>query len=127
MVGGVGYTWAMLLLLLACASPEETASSGDDTGSSGGCVDPVVTILSPADGAQLPVGVVVELEANVESTAQDATSLQILWAVEDDVVGTGPTASWLPDTKGSFLVRVQATDDCGIGEVGVTVDVVAAK
>lgn len=118
----------LLLALLACADGSKDDSlpvGGDDTsgGGNGGCVDPTASILEPAEGASITLGGVVNLRGEVTSSVTDAAHMQTLWGVDDETLGTGTEETWTPAASGSYLIRFQATDDCGTGQDQVTVTV----
>ena len=99
----------MLLLLpslLACGADKADADTALDLGP---CVDPVISLLAPADGAEVPVGEPVTLEAE----AQGRGPFLFLWAVDRDVVARGASASWTPTQAGTFELILQVEDDCG--------------
>lgn len=119
----------LLLALLACADASKDDSlpvGGDDTssgGNGGGCIDPTATILEPAEGASITFGGAVALRGEVESGVTDAAHMQLLWGVDDDTIGTGLEETWTPAASGTYLIRFQATDECGTGQDQVTVTV----
>ena len=118
----------LLLALLACSDGSKDDSSpvgGDDTsGDNGGaCLDPTADILEPAEGASITLGGAVALRGAVESSVAEVAEMQLLWGVDDDTVGTGLEQTWTPAAAGSYLIRFQATDECGTGQDQVTVTV----
>lgn len=112
----------LLLALLACSDgSKDDSPATDDTGWSG-CVDPTVTILEPTEGAQYMLGTTVPLRGEVTSS-DELAAVEILWGVDDEVVGTGTEDEWIAEGPGSRLVRLQATDSCGMAQTTVTITV----
>jgi hypothetical protein len=109
----------MLLLLLACATDP------DDTGGYEGCRGaPQITITSPEEGTTINLGESVTLEGTATSTVDDAVVL--LWAVDGDVEVIGGSGTWMPESAGTFLLTLQAEDECGISQDERTVIVRSA-
>src|SRR5687768_15638275 len=115
----------LLVALFACSDGKDDGSVLDDTSGGGGCFEPTADILEPAEGAQFVVGDTVTMRGEVTSTG-DVTDMEVLWAVEDDVIGLGTEETWLAAETGDFLVRFQATDECGVGQDQVTITVADA-
>jgi chitodextrinase len=97
----------LLLTLLAC---------GDDAGDTAAtvlpCVDPSVTVTSPAADAVLRVGEAVTLSGS----ARGRGPFIYLWAIDRDVVARGAEASWTPTAAGEIELVLQAEDSCGQGQ-----------
>ncbi len=126
----------MLLLLLACATSDDTDTAGT---SLTGCLQgPKIEITSPESSVELPVNQPVSLAMDVESEVDDISALRLLWNVyfseadDDQNVGTNPSETWTPTVTGIWLIRAQVEDTC-TDELGmkpvqdsVTVEVIPA-
>lgn len=111
-----------LFVFLACASKDATPV---DTGSGGNtnCIDPTAEITAPAEGTVFLMGDDVTLTATaVSSKTDDLSGLELLWAIEDDVLADhGADAHWIANIAGEVLIRFQITDECGVAQDDVTV------
>lgn len=114
----------IILLLLACGASDDTGLDTTDTGGNS-CLDPTAAITSPLDGDVFTMGDDVTLTADaVSSQSDDLSGLELLWAIEDDVLADhGPDAHWIADLPGQVLIRFQITDDCGVAQDAVTITV----
>ncbi len=78
-------------------------------------VEPVVSVVSPADGATVSVGAPVVLSAQASDGDGTVTSVEFL--VDDVVVGSANAApwstTWTPATAAVVSVSARATDDRG--------------
>ena len=79
---------------------------------------PEVTVTSPPDGAAVPTGAAVSLEATASDA--DGTVSRVDFQVNGTTVGTDTTAvggvfttTWTPSLAGSYTVTAVATDDDG--------------
>lgn len=105
-----------MLFLLACAEKEEESSVLDACRGT-----PSVSILAPAEGAELTYGERVELQGEGTSTIDE--SLVFLWGVAGDVVSVGQNGAWVPDVSGAVEITLQAEDSCGSSQTAVNVTV----
>jgi hypothetical protein len=97
---------SVLSLLLACGE----ASPNDDTALDlGPCADPIVAILAPAAGAEVPVGQPLRLSGAAEGRGP----FVYLWAIDRDVVARGAEAEWTPTQAGTYELILQVDSDCG--------------
>ncbi len=89
---------------------------------------PTVALTSPANNAQLIVGLPVILRANAADADGSIASVQFrLGASGEQLLGSDTTApyemSWTPSTAGTFVLRARAADDSGATVDSATITV----